>query len=145
MNFISIHSLPHKHSLPHYLSRQSYLPTVSKLARYMPCSFSCPQREVSGKNISLMLCFNENKLCWQSAEIRPMFHTGAIYAKRLALITLSLVILMKKIVIALRYSIILRFIVPFNRENNCAVFSFTLYINLTPTNFTWNAKQNLIN
>ena len=90
LNFISIHSLSHKtfHS-------SLYLFTMFKLARCMPCSFFCSLREVTNKNLHLVLCFDKNNFSWQAAEIRLPYHISTIRAKWLTLITIYLVILMK--------------------------------------------------
>ena len=44
-------------------------------------SLFCSLRKFTNKNLPLVSCFGESKFCWQSAEIRLLYHLSSIYAK----------------------------------------------------------------
>ena len=64
-----------------FIYQALYFNTVS-IYIFLPSSLSSVLRErLLCKYFSLVSCFVESKFCWQSAEIRPPYHLGFIYAK----------------------------------------------------------------
>ena len=66
----------------HSKSNASSVPTILIiLACRRLSSFLYSPRKVTSKSLQPVSCSNENNIYWQSAEIRLLYHLGAIYLK----------------------------------------------------------------